>query len=501
MENNISVEEYQTPKEMFKVIREIETRFSVDSLQLLDGTRIWNLVRVLLAYSLLRKKNGKKSLMSLLQTGFMLFKESIKPLRLPQHEIVYAGFSGTESRKMKEGFFYDIYMDPLYSILNENFYVFEWPTPSGYRREYQEKVYSKHYVPMHIPIFSRTFLDFINYKLFKKTVTIEPQKALYDIVTFFNQKTNSDRDTVMKHLTNSVTVFYIIKRFLRGILGKIQPEIIFIRCAYGRFNMALVQAARELGILTVELQHGIISQYPVGYVKEQESKNFDCIPNYLLTYGEMFTSIITRDYLFNKKNVITTGFPYLEKMKGEAPVIDQNLKKFVTYHDYNVFVTSQWTVSEQVKKFVAELSERIGPATGIIIKPHPRDESNYSSLKKYCNIYVTNKYDNTYEIFKVIDVHSTVYSTSGLEALAFGKPNIFIQAGTNIKDFFDIVDNTSSYMASSTQEFIQHLEHIKSHYNDISKEIGKKAVLFFKPNPLGNVKKFLDSMILENEDA
>jgi glycosyltransferase involved in cell wall biosynthesis len=113
-------------------------------------------------------------------------------------------------------------------------------------------------------------------------------------------------------------------------------------------------------------------------------------------------------------------------------------------------------------------------------------------MEKSENIFITDKYDDVYEILKVIDIHSTVYSTSGLEALAFGKPNIFIDTGkTSIKEIIDVVDNQTSFMVASPQQFIERINYIISNYKSISKDTIKASEMFFKPNAKENIEKFL----------
>jgi len=93
---------------------------------------------------------------------------------------------------------------------------------------------------------------------------------------------------------------------------------------------------------------------------------------------------------------------------------------------------------------------------------------------------------------KVIDIHSTAYSTSGLEALAFGKPNIFIDTGkTSIKEIIDVVDNQTSFIVASPQQFIERINYIISNYKSISKDTIKASEMFFKPNAKENIEKFL----------
>lgn len=485
--------------DVFDLITELEKKLPVDSIELSDGTELWNLIRVLLYFYPLKKDADNREEKTSSKSLFYLLKEGLSPLSVSNKKIEICGFSGTESRKFRNEKFYDIYMDPLYDVLGDDFYVFEWTTPKGYRRKYREGIYSKNYVAMHIPLFSKTFFDLAMYKLLRKRkFSIEHEKTLQDIITFFSEKTATDKNDLRRTIYDSVAVFFHMKEFFIKLLRKISPKAVLIRCGYGRFHMALSQACRKLNIPSIELQHGIITKYHAGYVKSTSSENRDCVPEYILTYGDAFTDIIRKGSLFEKEKVVTVGFPYMEEVKKSPPTIDDKLNDFASKFITTILVTSQWTVAEELKEFIIGVSKELknrNKDVGIVFKPHPRDWRDYSDMEKIENMFIANKYDDIYEMLKVADIHSTAYSTSGLESLAFGKPNIFIDVGkTTIEEIINIIDNKTSFLISSTQEYAAKMEYIILHYKSLSKEAVKKSESFFKPNAKKNIANFLNSI-------
>jgi hypothetical protein len=147
----------------YQLIETIEQKYQTDTIRLSDGTRLWNLLRIFiysnfqkLGTDTTQKKFSKNSIKSVLS----LFKESFIPLRFPKN-ITVCGFSSSESRKLYNNTYYDIYLDPLYEILGDKLAVFEWPETTGYRRKYNHPVYSRHHVPMHIPLSTKTFWNLL----------------------------------------------------------------------------------------------------------------------------------------------------------------------------------------------------------------------------------------------------------------------------------------------------------------------------------------------------
>ncbi len=471
------------------LIENIERKYDVDSLQTSDGTKIWNLLRIFICDELpkLQKKNTREGSQIFL---FPFLKESILPLSLPKKEGIICGFSSTESRKELNGKYYDVYLDPLYEILKDDFAVFEWPSEGGLRRNYEEGAYSKIYVPMHIPLYTKTFWNILFYKICKrKKFEIHSEKTLLEIVDDISAKSQIEKIIVKKKIYDFIAIFYYIKQLLYSILIKIKPKAVLIRCGYGRFPMALSQACRQLHIPSIELQHGLITSYSQAYRKAKATYNKDCLPEYLLTYGKAYAEIVKNGNLFDKGKVIPIGYPYLEKnLKKEA---NKYLKKSTSSFKHNILVTSQWTVGAEVQSFfieVAKILEKEKMDVGILFKPHPYGKTDYLEFKKYKHILLIDKYEDTFKLFPIVDIHSTVYSTSGLEAMAFGVPNIFVDINNAIN-----IKNTL-YIAVSPNQFIQSMKHILSNYEDASKEAITVAKLFFTPNPEKNFRCFFKNL-------
>jgi len=484
---------------VFELVEKIERKFEVDSIKLSDGTKIWNIIRVILCFYPWKKiGQAEKEKVSFNKRLYPIFK-SFLPIPIPNKKIDFCAFSDTHSRRLRNEKYYDVYVDPLYELLGDKFFVFEWPMHSGLRRDYGKNVYSNNYIPAHLPKISMTFFNIMIYRYFKrKNYTVESEKVLLDVIRFFSKNTKIDENRIRNEIYYSITVFYNMKLFFIKLLDKINPKAIFIRCGYGRFHNALSQACRELNIPSIELQHGNITRYHVGYVKTLKSENRDCVPEYLLTYGSVFNNIVQDSSLFDDEKVIEIGFPFFENIKKSKPVIDKKVSEFISNFKMVLLVTSQWTVADDIKEFIIEVSKILkekNKSIGIIFKPHPRDINNYSNMKKHKNILLADKYDDIYDLFKVIHIHSTVYSTSGLEALAFGKPNIFIDIKKyGIKSMFEIIDEKTSYSADSPKRFIEKLSNIVTNYKSISKNALKKSEGFYKSNSYENLEKFLNSI-------
>ncbi|HUS99256.1 MAG TPA: CDP-glycerol glycerophosphotransferase family protein, partial [Candidatus Thermoplasmatota archaeon] len=388
--------------------------------------------------------------------------------------------------------YYDIYLDPLYDILGDKLAIFEWPETSGYRRKYDHPIYSRHHVPMHIPLWSKTFWGLLSNKLTgRKNVTLESENVLHEIIEYISTTASVDTDKLTNDIYDFITVFVHIKLFLCNILKKIKPKAVLIRCGYGRFPMALSQACREQRIPAIELQHGLITAYLPAYRHTTPTTNKDCIPEYLLTHGDIYTRIVRNGNLFDKEKVFSIGYPYLEKKLAEKKD-NQTLKKSFSRFTQNVLFTSQWNIALEIQQFilsVADLLEQQGLDIGILFKPHPYDRIDYSAIQKCNRIMFIDKYEDTFKLFTFADIHATVYSTSGLEAMAFSVPNIFV-------DIYKMTKFNSTYIVSSPDQFVASIHTILSNYTAATEEIKAIADLFFTPSSTKNFKEFFNTLNL-----
>lgn len=477
----------------YTLIERIEREYPTDTLRLSDGTRIWNLLRIFL-YSHFQKLNqeatrrkfGKDTIRSV----FSLINESLTPLSLPEH-ITVCGFSSSESRKLLNDTYYDIYLDPFYDILGDRLAVFEWPETSGYRRKYDRPVYSRHHVPMHIPLWSPTSWGLLFHKVTgRKNFTVESEDVLRQIIRYVGTSASVDTSKLSRDINDFITVFVFIKNFLSTILKKIQPRAVLIRCGYGRFPMALSQACRELKIPAIELQHGLITAYLPAYRKATPTTNKDCIPEYLLAQGDIYAEMVRNGNLFDKDKVFSTGYPYLQHTLQEKKCTSARKETFSPFLQ-NILFTSQWIVASEIHDFIVSVADQLEQQhrnIGILFKPHPYDTNDYSQLKKHKHIILIDKYEDTFTLFSVADIHSTVYSTSGLEAMAFGTPNIFV-------DLYNLADDTTTpYLVRSPTQFVSSVTAILANYQDAVVETKAVADLFFTPSPTQHLTKFFTDL-------
>jgi len=486
----------------FSAITEIEEKYPVYDLEFKDGTKIWNPLRIYLYFYILEAELRNKDIFY--KKIFNMLLEGIKPIHIPKKHYTICAFSSGRNRRLRENHYYDIMMDPINEAIDKPMLICEWPGPNGKHRIYDKPLFSKDMTKIQLSIYQKAFWKLLFQRIAPNINPTQSSKELfYNILTHYATKTSSDVNQLITDVEKYIAILPTMKQFFNTFLQQITPSIVLLVGGHSGFNMALIQACKEQQIPTVELQHGLITRYHAAYIKQKKTSNYDYRPDYLFTYGDYFTNLIQQNHAFPAKNVITVGYPYLNKMKKKPPIIPQPIHNHIKAYEKNILITSQWNIAEEVLLFVKRVSSLLQKSNnqiGIIFKPHPSDWREYNSIINQDNICIARKYDDVYELFKVSDVHSTVYSTSALEALSFSMPNLFIDVGKrSVSDIFDIVDNKSSFIVNDTNEYLLILDKIFKNYKKISEKASQKAICYFQPNPEQFLPHLISNILKKNK--
>lgn len=189
------------------------------------------------------------------------------------------------------------------------------------------------------------------------------------------------------------------------------------------------------GFESVELQHGIITEFHPGYIYPKGADNrckhfFD---RTMLVYGEATKKLLIDKSVFTEKQILVIGNPRIKKYKEEfgeskknrcyilftSQPFEQDVKGSNYYSEiipYLQDIQKQIAENEKWKQF------------RLAIKLHPRE--NNGIKKKYQeNIPGCEVFDNATQLYELLGksfLHVTVSSTTLYEAALFGTPTILL---------------------------------------------------------------------------
>ena len=363
----------------------------------------------------------------------------------------YIVFSDTDSQKLIDGYYYDRMAHGVIEDLgiDNTLYV------ENLNKEEYYNIEQTKYFKISYHIFS--LISNILF-LFSKS-----KKINFSKLNTINKQYNIHID-YSKEIHKFISLFSVYRFFFK--IKK--PKIVFVTCFTKR---TIVKAANDLGITTVEFQHGVINDNYAYNLPQGCDYSFHS--KYLLVYGQNDKKLFeTYNYLENKMNVFTVGNWYLQKVSLTS--IDFKIN---TKYQYKCIVSLQSPIAKEMISFINIASKQLTNYFFIVV---PRIEKNLDTFKELENVKYFSQY-NCYEIANECDIHISGYSSCVMEAPVFGLTNIFV----NFKDlsqyyYADYIYNQKyNHIVNNEEEFVALVNDIEILTKDRVKELHS---LYFESN-------------------
>ena len=227
------------------------------------------------------------------------------------------------------------------------------------------------------------------------------------------------------------------------LLERIDPDVVVITVSYGRERAIQIEACKRRRVPVIELQHGVINPYHVGYSFPGPSREKWMFPDYLLVYGSFWRDTV--EYPIPDERVLPVGYPFLESQRptGGGSVERERI----------VFV-SQGTIGEQLSRFAAALADEPRFETDIVYKLHPAEVAQYPESDPWlaaADVEVADGSDRSlYELFEASTAQVGVYSTAVYEGLLFGLRTYLLDLPGSIKLRALVDEDVATPVASVT---------------------------------------------------
>lgn len=405
--------------------------------QEIQGCYPWQLIRMFLYYDITRRT---QTFGAPQQQSLSIFDKIKSFTPFVKNSIVHNPFSGGQKKDILifdhprkviyNGEYCDIYSNFLVDFLKDSysFEVLEAP--------YLNKHFTKK--QSYIKYTDRIQLGSYIYKKFNKVEFTDKEKSLISTVRkeledAFNLEINLEWILTI-HILNFTHDY---KKYTE-LFKKREPKLVFVVVAYE--NQAIVAAAKDLGITVVELQHGTITDYHLGYSYPKKTRlngDIKYFPDKILTFGDYWINDETCP--IDAKNIIPIGFPYFESQSKDFINIPVN--------DNQVLFISQGVIGKYLSKVAFELASEL-KEHNIIYKLHPGEYATWR--ENYPKLVEATSFDN----FKVIDNSETplyklfaesnyqvgAFSTAIYEGLMFNCKTFIVDV-PGVEYLNDLIDN------------------------------------------------------------
>lgn len=252
------------------------------------------------------------------------------------------------------------------------------------------------------------------YKRIYKSVQQIMREPLEEIKKVYHL--NLDLDECYHLCTTSVLSVQHQYPLYKKLIARINPKLIVEVVYYSEQCMMVNQVAKELGIKTIELQHGTMYDNHAAY-QYGTDKSMVQLPQEIYTFSEYWNDFV---HMPQSTKVTAMGYPYFEKQRNKYLNDSSQQKKIC-----NILFISQGTISEELSKLAVELERLLDSKKyHIIYKLHPGEYADWKERCKWLidtNIEVVDSFDkNIYEYFAMSSIQVGAYSTAVYEGLGFG---------------------------------------------------------------------------------
>ena len=292
--------------------------------------------------------------------------------------------------------------------------------------------------------------------------------------------------------------FLCWRYFLFRIMSFLKPRIVFIVGYYSLDCMALVSACKSLKIKTVDIQHGKVGRYQPGYTHWNKDvltrEGYDVLPNFFWVWGKNCLNDLKRWTGQSEHHVpIIGGYPWLsgayQSKTHEEKYIHYEKTKELKQYERVILVTLQNIINNITEPLLYVLNH--SPRSWKwLIRFHPVESNEQKkqniSLFRSTIANVEWEYPSDAPLFDILPLshyHVTLYSSSCIEALAFGVPSILIDK-TGVDVYEDYIKDKIFNYAETGEKLLKLLEKDPKRYNiesrylyiETSKETVKRAI-------------------------
>lgn len=375
-------------------------------------------------------------------------------------------------RQFVNGYYECIYTDALAkkfpaSVTLENFFA----------KDHFRPIYSKNIIYMDRPIIESELYEKLM-GLFSRKKRIADQIHRELSVALNGLLKEEQIMKIARHAAGDYYRYKYLRMKFKRILKQTKPKIVIEVVSYGPKCMIINEICKDMGILTIELQHGWLGKEHMAYNYASKG-TIRQFPDKICLFGDYYKTRAA--FPISKENLLVTGFPYYER----------ELQKYSEYKRqdvrYTVLFLSQGMYAKSLPQMAVDLRKRTrDEEVRILYKLHPIEFHNWQQtfpiLQEEGIEIIGLKGMSLYECFASSDMQIGAYSTAIYEGLGFGLRTL-------------IFDQNSEKFA---QELIEEgiAERIES-VDDIVEKIRNEEIAvyntnyFWKENALHNLEQTL----------
>ncbi len=406
-------------KERVKFIKQTEEQFDVASWKV-KGVYFWHLIRNRFIVDK-RKKTNKNELKFWIKliwgtfiNSFILIKKSFN---YKEKNLFISG--GDVFERIEDGYKHKFFQ----SLWEENLAT---PIYLEYRKgKIKGSVNSIEFLTPTL-IFTKIIGFFIR-------VDLEKLRDYNRFIKYARQKLTSEYNHIISKdfVSREIKIVKASEIYWKFLLKKLSVKKVYIVAYYNGHFYGLIKACRELGIDTIEIQHGVQGAYHLAYGSFYNipQQGYDTLPKIYWCWNEIYFNSInewaSKTSFHKAYNKGHTWINYLRKNK----ILTEGHNK-----DIILFTSQPYKLEIAFSQFVLEVLTKIQDLGIVYLRLHPSQLSYKEKIREYLksnNIYEYVNMDvaSTENLAKILNrtkLHITLDSSVIIEADMFDVDSVLL---------------------------------------------------------------------------
>jgi len=225
----------------------------------------------------------------------------------------------------------------------------------------------------------------------------------------------------------------VLVHLWKNILRIWHPSLLFINNSYGLSALPAIIAAKQLGIPTIEQQHGIINRDHIPYTAPRsiEANVKTPLCDTMTVWGIHTKQLLVDAGAYTPDQVVVCGFPHIDSMLKGLPPQEEILSTLNIPIDAPVVLYTSNMIAAGFLADILDSIQNLPPPLAIhwIIKLHPREKTRSmweTAIEKRSleTVQVVEGSVDFYALLAACDIHVSFTSTTLLEAAILGKINL-----------------------------------------------------------------------------
>jgi hypothetical protein len=214
-----------------------------------------------------------------------------------------------------------------------------------------------------------------------------------------------------------------------------------------------VAAAKFCGTECIELQHGTMNKFHMGYSYPNHN-SVDYFPDKMYVFGQYWKEHVRLP--LKPENVIVKGFPYFNAVSRKYLHLKKNKNQ--------ITILSQGSIGLRMSRLFTNDVSRFGDFS-VKYKLHPGEYARYKDeyqelieADSFSNVeIIDNNEQNLYHFLNTSEYVVGVYSTAVFEALAFGCKVIVLNL-PGVEYMSELIENKYVIFAKDFEEVLQQIQ-------------------------------------------